>query len=263
MKNLKKDEKDTKKKFFNKKLYLAGLGFVLFQAVIGILAFGGVKSYVQNEARKQIVLPNVNSGESVFEEYEKSSLRDDSILAMEVLNNSEHKSKDIEENIQIEKESVLELEPIKDVLAPADSTVEDSEEEFTISMPTSGEILNAYTGDKLLKSKTLGDWRVHNGIDISAKDGEEVFAAAEGLVKDVYDDTMLGRVVILEHKEGYKTLYAGLMKDTAAAEGERIGKGDLIGRTGSTAALEKNEAPHLHFELLKDDEELNPCDYLK
>ncbi len=111
-------------------------------------------------------------------------------------------------------------------------------------------------------SKTMEDWRHHNGIDIEAADGTAVKAALNGKVTRTYNDAQLGEVVILEHANGLKTKYANLASSSLTI-GKTVKRGETIGKVGKTARYELADAPHLHFEILKDDKTVDPLEILK
>ena len=96
--------------------------------------------------------------------------------------------------------------------------------------------------------------RLHAGIDISAKRGSDVVAAAPGIVAFSGSRKGYGKTVKIDHGNGLRTLYAHMDKvfvseGQTLAQGERIG---LVGRTGRTTGA------HLHFELLADGKPINP-----
>ena len=70
------------------------------------------------------------------------------------------------------------------------------------TQPVSGRVLNSYSGDELVYSKTLGDWRTHNGVDYAASRGAEVTAPAAGKVVETGTDDKWGPVVAIEDASG-------------------------------------------------------------
>ncbi|MDZ7269134.1 MAG: peptidoglycan DD-metalloendopeptidase family protein [candidate division KSB1 bacterium] len=101
----------------------------------------------------------------------------------------------------------------------------------------------------------------HNGVDISAEIGTEVYAAAAGVVvaaKSTYSlGQGYGRHVIIDHGYGYKTLY-GHLSEVWVKEGQRIERWDVIGLVGNTG---RTTGPHLHFEVHKDDTPVDPQNF--
>ncbi|MGN1269987.1 MAG: peptidoglycan DD-metalloendopeptidase family protein [Clostridia bacterium] len=130
-------------------------------------------------------------------------------------------------------------------------------------MPVSGEIMKEFADNKLVYSTTLDVWTTHNGIDIAADKTTVVKSAADGSVKSIKNDPRYGLTVIIEHSNGYKTIYSNLLTTEFVVEGEKVKQGQSIGTVGNTAAFEVSEEPHLHFELLKNNEQLDPELYLK
>lgn len=129
-------------------------------------------------------------------------------------------------------------------------------------MPVIGEVTFDYAVEKLAYSKTLEEWRAHEGIDLAADRGSNVKAAADGVVSEVKNDPRFGIVVILEHKNGLKTVYANLASDDMVSPNQKVKKGDIIGCVGNTAAFEASEQSHLHFEVLKNNENVSPASYI-
>lgn len=138
-------------------------------------------------------------------------------------------------------------------------TVKDPE----FKIPVSGEIMKEFADNKLVYSNTLDVWTTHNGIDISADKTTVVKASADGTVKSIKNDPRYGLTIIIEHANGYKTVYSNLLSTEFVVEGEKVEQGQSIGTVGNSATFEVSEEPHLHFEILKNNEQLNPELYLK
>lgn len=136
-------------------------------------------------------------------------------------------------------------------------------EKLTMVSPVVGEITKSHSLDTPVFSNTLGEWRVHTGIDISAEDGAEVFCAADGVVSKVYSDPLLGRAVEVTHEGGIVSVYANLSSaDVAVKEGDEIKSGALIGKVGDTSLSELADEPHLHFAVKVNGVSVNPLDYI-
>lgn len=101
--------------------------------------------------------------------------------------------------------------------------------------------------------------RMHRGIDYPANEGTAIYTAAPGTVRTAGLDGAYGQKIIVDHKNGFSTLYAH-MSEIVVEKGNNVKSGQLIGRVGNTGL---SSAPHLHFELMKDGEHVNPEDYLK
>ncbi len=95
---------------------------------------------------------------------------------------------------------------------------------------------------------------IHNGLDIAANIGTEVVATANGIVEYTGDIQKHGKHVVINHKNGYKTIYAHL-SGTVVKYGQRIKRGELIGFVGNSG---KSLTPHLHYEIQYKGQAINP-----
>lgn len=100
--------------------------------------------------------------------------------------------------------------------------------------------------------------KMHTGIDIAAPAGTSVYATGNGRVASVENHpTTRGRVIVIDHGYGYKTVYEHLGKSKVRT-GQRVTRGDVIGEVGSTG---RSTAPHLHYEVHKRNKTENPINY--
>ncbi len=128
--------------------------------------------------------------------------------------------------------------------------------------PLVGETVAAFSMDELVYSETMGDWRTHDGVDIAAEAGTQVFAACAGTVIDVRDDDLMGTTVVLSHDDGFDTIYANLQTEPTVEVGDLVAAGQVIGSVGHTALGEASEPSHLHFGVTKDGEFVDPMAFL-
>ena len=128
--------------------------------------------------------------------------------------------------------------------------------------PVEGQTIAEYAVDCLSYNQTTRDWRTHNGIDIGAESGTKVCAAAAGTVYTVYEDEMMGTVVVIRHEDGYTTQYASLAKEVAVAPGDAVELGQTIGFVGKSALLESAIGDHVHFSVTCNGEEIDPAEFL-
>ena len=133
---------------------------------------------------------------------------------------------------------------------------------FSMELPCAGTIIADCSIEDLVYCASMNDWRTHNGLDIAGKIGEQVKAAESGVVSQVYKDDLLGVVVVVDHENDISSVYANLQNEDFITVGTEVQKGDIIGGIGECGALEANLEPHLHFEVLSNDEYKNPMDFL-
>ena len=104
----------------------------------------------------------------------------------------------------------------------------------------------AFSGNELVYSETLGDWRTHNGTDYTA---EQVTAVAAGTVTAIADDALWGRVVEVTDAQDRVWRYCGL-EEVAVTQREKVTAGTRLGTTGNVPA-EAQQGSHLHLECRK------------
>lgn len=150
--------------------------------------------------------------------------------------------------------------------APASNkpTVTDPTQRTTIKtgLPLSGETLASYTMESLSYNPTTRDWRVHDGIDIAAKAGTTVCAAAAGEVYTVYEDDAMGMTVVLRHEGGYVTTYSSLAEELQVAAGDQVTLGQALGTVSNSAPMESAIGDHVHFSVRCNDVPMDPMDFL-
>ncbi len=140
---------------------------------------------------------------------------------------------------------------------------ETKQESLTFVKPVEGEIIKNYAKDNLVYSETLEEWTTHMGWDIKADKTTVVKASAGGKVKSIKNDPRYGLSIIIEHQDGYETLYANLLSTEFVKIGEEVSKGQSIGTVGDTAAFEIADTAHLHFEITKNGENVDPNTLVK
>lgn len=133
---------------------------------------------------------------------------------------------------------------------------------FKLQKPLEGNVKKEFDDSKPLYNQTLDQWETHEGIDIEADLGTEVKAAEAGKVVKIFKDDKItstlnksgyGVTVIIDHGNGYQTVYCNLAEDLKVKEGEKVTKGQVIGVVGDTSVRESVaiEGSHLHFMVLK------------
>lgn len=98
----------------------------------------------------------------------------------------------------------------------------------------------------------------HYGLDIAVVTGTPLKAIASGTVEFSGWRGGYGRAVILDHGEGWKSLYAHA-SSLKVSKGQQVSQGTVVALSGSTG---NTTGPHVHLEIIKDDKKLNPINYL-
>lgn len=142
-------------------------------------------------------------------------------------------------------------------------TNSETKAELSFAKPVDGEIVREYAKDNLIYSETLKEWTTHLGIDIKADKTTVVKSAETGTVKSIKNDPRYGLTIVIEHSNGFQTIYSNLLTSEFVVEGEKVDKGQSIGTVGNTAVFEIADEPHLHFEILKDSIQVDPNTYIK
>lgn len=127
--------------------------------------------------------------------------------------------------------------------------------------PVNGTIIKPFSKSELIYSNTMDDWRTHLGIDISCPYGTEVLSSEDGEIKNVEYNINYGNTVSLECGE-YTLVYTSLSTDVYVNKGDRVKKGTVIGKTSDSCISEICDEPHIHFEVIKNGEHIDPLDII-
>ena len=128
-------------------------------------------------------------------------------------------------------------------------------------MPVSLKKGNIVSGFGMRFHPILKYRREHTGIDISAPSGTEIYATGDGVVvssgRNDAGYSGYGIYCVIDHGYGYKTLY-GHMSTVSVVPGQKIKRGAVIGKVGSTGL---SQSPHLHYEVILNDKKVDPVYY--
>ncbi len=123
--------------------------------------------------------------------------------------------------------------------------------------PAGKKVIKDYSNSVAVKSKTMNDWRVHNGVDFQAKEGDEVKAVQSGAVLATYNSSLWGAIVEIDHGAGVVARYCGLSEKLLVGANDVVEVGQVIGYV-SSIPVEAADGTHLHFEITKDGEITDP-----
>lgn len=159
----------------------------------------------------------------------------------------------------------VEETPTPPVDVPSDTPVTPEPIKPVYVSPTEGGFVQKGYDDSLLVfSSTMGEYRIHLGVDISGNIGDPVKAFSDGTVEKIYKDYFMGQTVVIDHGNGLRSYYMNLAETIPEGieAGKTVTSGTVIGAIGETANLECADSPHLHFELRLGDKRIDPKEYV-
>ena len=132
------------------------------------------------------------------------------------------------------------------------------DEVLTLSFapPLTAPVLAPYSGDRLVKNETLGEWRTHNGVDWQAEAGEAVLSACDGSVSAIRFDPLWGTTVEISAQD-YVLSYCGLGSQLTVQLGDSVAQGETLGAVDSVPC-EAASGSHLHFSVQQKGHYLDP-----
>lgn len=259
-------------------IYVGTAIFILLAVALGIIMYMTTRTGVRIENSEQLSQEVEENTETVTSEIGKTVEEQETTTQTEATSQEEineanttstnqaaQTNTEPKQEIPTDETSVTVDEPDTSAStnAPTEEQPTETKKEITFVMPTEGEIICEYAKDNLIYSETLKEWITHTAVDIKADKTSVIKSAADGVVKSIVNDPRYGLTVVIEHDEGYETVYSNLLTAEFVVEGEEVTQGQTIGTAGNTAAFESSMEGHLHFELLKDGEYLDPSIYLK
>ena len=122
--------------------------------------------------------------------------------------------------------------------------------------PIEGKIVKDISMDKLIYSKTLNTYRIHDGVDLDGKIGDNVYSIEKGIVESIYDDSFYGKTIIIDHGEGYRSIYSNI--DPLVKEKDIVIKDTKIAKIANNAIGEIKEKSHLHFSMTLNNKIIDP-----
>ena len=250
---------------------------IVCSAVILLSVFAYLRS-IANSNKNMIgdTSPNLTSdlesastqiGKSV-NEVSKNEINDDFENAIVINNTTKNTTTNTtanekqENKVQENKTEEVKKQENKKAEQVEENVQEQEKEDPKFNVPVSGEIIRGFAIDSLVYSNTLEEWITHNGIDIKADKTSVVTASAPGKVYAIKNDPRYGLTVIIDHDNGYRSIYSNLLTSEFVVEGENVEQGQTIGTVGNSSTFEISDDCHLHFELLKDNEYVDPTIYM-
>ena len=273
-----------REKYSNENLILAGIVAVAI-LIVGVVGYF-IYHNIVNKIEEQGIIEDVGEAEDE-EEYESASTQigksveemqnqTENINKEENVNNTSKNTTNTTNSTTNKNNTTTKTNTTKQntsVTKSAENTVantnkeekhtEQKEEKIEFSAPVKGEVIKEFAKESLVFSETLQEWVTHNGVDIKADKTSVVTACAKGTVYAIKNDPRYGLTVIINHDNGYQSVYSNLLTSEFVVEGETVEKGQTIGTVGNTASFEISDESHLHFEILQNNEYLDPTIYMQ
>ena len=272
-------------------LLLRGIGVFSFSLILGFVFFLIFNRFVDTPAEKQLKSANVDiSAElenlnqriaGLNQELNKLKTKDNSVYRA-IYESEPVKDQSWQESFtSSEKYNELRKLPNAQLLIELNTKLDKLNSDFKVQSASFDQLLNMAQNKKEYLSRIpaiqpvankklerIGSGfgyrtdpfyrtqRFHAGIDFTAPRGVEVYATADGVIEAVTSEIWgYGQHIIINHGNGFKTLYGHLSK-FKVKRGQKVTRGQLIGLVGSTG---KSTGPHLHYEVHKNGEKLNPA----
>lgn len=255
-------------------IYSGAILFFIIAITLGIIMYkteakNGENNNIATQEQQKEEIKNVSTeiGKKVEEEKEEDTNKNNTINKNEITNTNQTDDKKVNEsttNSKNENKSKnIKNDKTKKIEKNTEKSVTEIKKEITFVKPTDGEIICEFAKDNLIYSETLKEWITHTAIDIKADKTSIIKASADGIIKSIVNDPRYGLTVVMQHDDGYETVYSNLLTAEFVVEGEEVKQGQTIGTAGNTSSFESEMDSHLHFELLKDGQYLDPNIYLK
>ena len=214
---------------------------------------------VNNVKQNDVISTNASSVSGKDGKNGKNKMADNKSVSLNNQNNQNNTTGQNNQNNQ-NKQNQSNTENNGDASKNANSAENNAE----FIRPIEGETAKIFSMDSLIYSETLQEWVTHRGIDIKAEKGAEVKAIADGTIKSIKTDPRYGISIIIKHSKGFESVYACLLNEAQGLkEGDTIKQGQVIGNVGNSGIFESAEGMHLHFEMTKDGDYVNPDIYVK
>lgn len=215
-------------------------------------------------------------GAVTFNQYQERTETELAKAEEEAKDKMEDKVKDDKNELQEEETQTTDTQNIQAEIPKEDTPISETpivnstttKQEITFSetdtliWPVDGNVILNYSMDQTIYFATLDQYKYNPALIISGEAGEPVLAAADGKVTAIKTDAQTGNTLIVDIGSGYDAVY-GQLEEIRVKEGERIEQGDVIGYLSEPTKYYSVEGCNLYFQVLKDDESVNPLEYME
>ena len=130
-------------------------------------------------------------------------------------------------------------------------------EEDSLALPIIGDVLMDYSMDKAVYHSTMQQYRYNPALVVAASEGQDITAAADGVVSDVYYDSQTGNTIRFDLGNGYMLTY-GQLDNISVNVGDRVSAGDIVGKVAKPTIYYTEEGTNIYYKLTKDGEPVDP-----
>jgi murein DD-endopeptidase MepM/ murein hydrolase activator NlpD len=159
------------------------------------------------------------------------------------------------DNAADETASTEKVEETKEVMTP-DSLNFDADK--GLLWPVSGNVIMNYSVDRVIYHETLEQFRCNPAVIIDAKIGSEVKSTTKGIITSITHEDETGVTVTAAIGSGYSVVYGQLAEDVKVKVGDVVKEGQVIGTIAKPTKYYTVEGSNLYFQVVKDDETVNP-----
>ena len=225
---------------------ITSTGFISITACL-LIALGAIGWFTLSRSNEKIETPSENNSNQEYNDNGDSYIE-----------NTEP------DNTVVETPAADVNESVNDIPYDSDTSAQEIEkpapQEQNYVLPIAGNISKGYSDSALQYSATYGDMRLHTGVDILCDTGSNIKSVGSGSVKSITDDAILGKVITIEYDEKITVKYCG-MASANVKENDKVATGDIIGTSGEIPG-ECADNPHIHIEVLKDNQTVSPFEAL-
>lgn len=161
----------------------------------------------------------------------------------------------------VEKEEVKNIDAKVDKEEKVQEVVTKPKKEISFVKPCRGEVLINYAKDNLVYSNTLREWTLHKGVDFKLAENDAIFSVCDGKILDIRYEHELGNVIEIENGE-YTIKYACIDVVKGLKVGDSVKQGMQIAVASNDVGFEQDGGLHLHLEIFKNGNQINPFDII-
>ncbi len=169
----------------------------------------------------------------------------------------ERKRKEEAEKKERERQEKIKKAARKEAAAVSAKVTHTFDEEKGLLWPVTGEVLLKYSMDKTVYFKTLAQYKYNPGLFISAKEGTDVKAAADGKVTEIKKEDDHGMTIKMDLGNDYMVMY-GQLADVKVKSGDEVKEGDVIAKISEPTKYFLEEGTHLYFQVNQGKETVDP-----